>query len=205
MSARESIRLCLYQQLHRRLLSRKLGPMKSKIPEFRQKRVLELGCGPGTLAPLMQHAARYRGLDIDAQAIELARANFPWAEFAVADISAPLTQSSGPFDVVIIHSVLHHLDDSAAAGALENVSSQLSPEGRFYLIDLLLPGSVSVAYLLAKLDRGDFPRREEEWKRLVEVDFEACEQRRFSLRVFGLVGWHLWYFEGRPRRTFSRE
>lgn len=92
-------------------------------PEAGEFRLLDLGCGEGTLGKLLgeRFGARVRrsGCDISDQAVALARPHYEEVhvvEFGRQDLAA--LQPAGPFDYVVCLDVLEHLFDPAAALAL---------------------------------------------------------------------------------------
>jgi len=79
------------------------------------KRVLEVGCGPGSVTKLLtQHGqCRVTGLDLDSEAIDRVA---PYCEAIVrGDLNSPewpsLLDKVKPFDVVVAADVLEHLYD----------------------------------------------------------------------------------------------
>jgi 2-polyprenyl-3-methyl-5-hydroxy-6-metoxy-1,4-benzoquinol methylase len=101
--------------------------------DIRNRDVLELGCGNGSL---LLHTADWRprhllGVDLGSS-VETARANLQRAGFASADVQqADLTrfESSG-FDVVYCIGVLHHLQDPQTG--FSAVVRNVRPGGRFH-------------------------------------------------------------------------
>src|SRR5712671_7565820 len=83
-------------------------------------RVLDLGCGPGTIAADIGRRvapARVLGIDASAAVIEEARRDAgggPNVEFSVGDLYA-LEMDDHTFDVVHAHQVLQHLPDPVRA------------------------------------------------------------------------------------------
>ena len=87
-------------------------------------RVLDLGCGFGDYAPLFADRCEYLGIDHNESYIETARSMNAGssAKFIVADVADPIVREHGPFDLVMMSGVLHHLAsaevrDLAAVGA----------------------------------------------------------------------------------------
>lgn len=100
--------------------------------------VLDLGTGTGRiLALLAPRAARAVGVDASHAMLQVARANLEQAkatraELRQGDIHA-LPFGRNAFDVVVIHQVLHFLDDPARA--LREAAAALAPGGRLIVID----------------------------------------------------------------------
>jgi SAM-dependent methyltransferase len=100
---------------------------------------LDVGCGQGVLvASLAPHVARVTGNDADpgmrADAAERC-AGLPGVTIDGGD----WTRLDGPFDLVTMVAVLHHLDVPAA---LRRVTEVLAPGGRFLAVGLAPPGTV---------------------------------------------------------------
>lgn len=98
----------------------------------------DLGTGTGRMLQLLAPAAaRAAGLDASHAMLSVARANLERAgltsvELRQGDIYAPpLARAS--FDVVIVHQVLHYLDDPARA--LAQAARLVAPGGRLLVVD----------------------------------------------------------------------
>jgi ubiquinone/menaquinone biosynthesis C-methylase UbiE len=100
--------------------------------------VLDLGTGTGRmLEKIAPKFGRAVGVDASHAMLAVARANLEKAglsrvELRQGDIHA-LPFARGAFDCVIIHQVLHFLDDPARA--LREASAMLSPGGRLIVVD----------------------------------------------------------------------
>ncbi len=100
--------------------------------------LLDLGTGTGRMLQLFApRASRAVGVDASHAMLAVARANLeraklPRAELRQGDIYA-LPFGRNAFDVVIVHQVLHFLDDPARA--LREASAALAPGGRMIVID----------------------------------------------------------------------
>jgi SAM-dependent methyltransferase len=95
-------------------------------------RILDLGCGPGSLWSHLQELptpSRLVGVDISEGMIREARRRHPDGEFEVAR-AHELPFADGSFDVVIASSVLHHIPDSHVEGALAEIVRVLDEHGR---------------------------------------------------------------------------
>lgn len=100
--------------------------------------LLDLGTGTGRMLQLLApRAQRAVGLDASHAMLSVARANLERAgltgiELRQADIYAPpLVRES--FDLVVVHQVLHYLDDPARA--LAQAARMVAPGGRLVVID----------------------------------------------------------------------
>jgi ArsR family transcriptional regulator len=99
---------------------------------------LDLGTGTGRMLQLLApKAARVVGLDANHAMLSVARANLERAglarvELRQGDIYAPPFPRNA-FDLVVVHQVLHYLDDPARA--LREAARLVSPGGRLLVID----------------------------------------------------------------------
>src|SRR5919205_390806 len=100
--------------------------------------LLDLGTGTGRMLQLLgPRAARVVGLDASHAMLSVARANLEKAgltrvELRQGDIYAPPFPRNS-FDLVIIHQVLHYLDDPARA--IREAARLVAPGGRLLVID----------------------------------------------------------------------
>lgn len=107
------------------------------------ERVLDVGCGPGSLtvpaATKVGKEGRAAGIDASPEMIEVAtgkaRKQGLEIDFRVAPIEA-LPFEDGEFDVVLSSLMLHHLPDDVKAQGLSEIVRVLKPGGRLVAIDL---------------------------------------------------------------------
>lgn len=86
----------------------------SLLGDVAGRRVLEAGCGPGTLTSwLVERGARVTAFDVSASMLDIARGLVgDRATFIQADLAEPLGfAASGSFDLVVASLVLHYLRD----------------------------------------------------------------------------------------------
>ena len=102
------------------------------------RNLLDLGTGTGRmLQVLAPRSARAVGLDASHAMLSVARANLEKAglhrvELRQGDIHAP-PFPPGAFDLVLMHQVLHYLDDPARA--LAETARLVAPSGRLLVVD----------------------------------------------------------------------
>lgn len=137
-----------HQELHNRvgrILGKRFAPGAYDL--------LDLGCGSARhLAGILRDhpPASYRGFDLSAQALGLARENLAFLREHVRLVHADLTQGpgSGPTDVAFSAFAIHHLGHAAKAALFHSVRSGLRPGGVFLLIDVVQDeGEVREAFL----------------------------------------------------------
>lgn len=104
-------------------------------------RVLDLGCGTGTLAILVKHAhrgAEVFGLDADAEALNLARMKLAAAGIEVQleqGLASALPYAGESFDRALSSLFFHHLPSELKLEAMREVLRVLRPGGEFHIAD----------------------------------------------------------------------
>ena len=105
------------------------------------QRVLDLGCGTGTLVVLLKRkypAAQIVGLDPDPKALHRAKKKVKRAGVAVQldeGFADELPYDEGTFDRVLSSFMLHHLEEPEREKTLREVMRVLKPGGSFHLLD----------------------------------------------------------------------
>ena len=150
----------------------------------------------GTFAWISRYFG-YTGIDRDAGYVADAKKRLQ-GTFLVAD-AADRLPLEGPFDFILVNSLLHHLDDTDARAVLASAADLVAEDGHVHVMDLVLPERPSPARKLAHLDRGDFPRPLGEWHTLFSERFEPVVFQPYAIRALGLPLWHMVYFKGRAR------
>ncbi len=175
---------------------KKLAPVLAHNDLGAVRRVLDVGCGPGTNTHHFGHAD-YLGVDLNEDYIAYARRRHR-RNFLVADVTTDRIDG-GQFDFIFVNSILHHLDTTSTRRILAHLETLLSTDGHVHILELVLPAAPSVARLLARWDRGDFPRPLAEWRELFTERFEPVVFSPYGLGAFGATLWHMVYFKGRGR------
>jgi ubiquinone/menaquinone biosynthesis C-methylase UbiE len=105
------------------------------------QRVLDLGCGTGTLVVLLKRkypAAEIVGVDPDPKALQRAQKKIRRAGVAVQldeGFADELPYEAGTFDRVLSSFMLHHLEEHEREKTLREVLRVLKPVGTFHLLD----------------------------------------------------------------------
>jgi ubiquinone/menaquinone biosynthesis C-methylase UbiE len=97
------------------------------------KDVLEIGCGSGYGACLLNalEPKSYLGLDVMPEQIAIARENYPQFEFLVQDATDLSQLPNAGVDIVVIFGVLHHILEWRKV--LAEVARLLRPGGDFFV------------------------------------------------------------------------
>ncbi|HET8770735.1 MAG TPA: class I SAM-dependent methyltransferase [Gemmatimonadaceae bacterium] len=176
----------------------KLRPFLRRTDVRQLRRVLDVGCGPGTNAPVFA-GTDYVGVDINPEYIATASRRHAAGRFVVGDVADETVLPNERFDCVFANSLMHHLPDAVVSSLLRRMGRLATPDGMVHVLDLVLPDRVSPARALARLDRGRFARPLEQWRALFT---EHLVERHLEVYPLGLPGVPLWwmvYFSGVSR------
>lgn len=129
-----------HDRLADRILDRVVGPDHGSE---RPLRVFETGCGEGFLGSALLRMAEgrsvpvaYRGTDLSAAALELARPAMGDDLIAGDAVEVAAQQPSGSRDLVVMKNLLHHLDDPQ--DLLAEAARVVGPEGRVAIVEARL-------------------------------------------------------------------
>jgi SAM-dependent methyltransferase len=128
----------------------------AKFKQYKNKRVLEIGCGIGADgANYAQHGAEYTGIDISKQSIDLAEQRFECfdlaGEFKVMDAANTRAMKKlGLFDLVYSYGVIHHYPNTD--NIIRNISAVLKPGADFRFM-VYAKNSWKYAMIQAGLDQ----------------------------------------------------
>ena len=141
-------------------------------------KVLDLGCGYGDIARFFVNRCQYVGVDSNVGYInEAKRRNAGTnAEFIVADITDTQVHEKGPFDLVFLSGVLHHLTSEQVSSIAETAKSLVAPSGRMVAIEpVFAPDQRLSARLIIASDRGRYVRDAAGYTNLLRSGFENIE------------------------------
>jgi len=117
-----------YREGFEALTGNALKPLLDAVNVRKGERVLDLGCGPGTVsAAAQERGASCVGVDFSDAMVGEARRRNPGIDFKTGDVHA-LPFGDAEFDVVIANLVVHHLGDPDRA--LKEAQRVLKPGGR---------------------------------------------------------------------------
>ena len=187
----------VYLAWQRPFVASKLGPVWQHNDRSTIRRVLDVGCGPGTNSAEFT-GLDYLGVDINPAYVAHARRKHGGA-FAVADVQNESIPGRGTYDFVLVNSLLHHLDDGAASSLLADVQGYVSADGHVHVIDLVLPEHAGLPRMLALADRGCHPRTLPAWRAMLTAHFHEVVFEPFAVPSRGPMLWSMVYFKGRPK------
>lgn len=175
---------------------KKLAPILAHNDLHAIRRVLDVGCGPGTNTALFA-GVDYTGMDINPAYIRQARRRFQ-RNFVVADVTKYRVSPSERYDFILVNSLLHHLPDHAVRELLQHLSTLLTREGNIHILELVLPEQPFFARKMAQWDRGKYARPLSDWESLFHSAFQAVVVEPYSVQVAGLQSLSMIYFKGSP-------
>lgn len=142
-------------------------------------RVLEIGCGPGTIVSYLPQA-EYLGFDLSARYIELAKRRYPRAQFLCERVSKFSLARHQNYSVVLALGIVHHLDDEEASQLFQIAFDALRPGGKLVTADgVWVDHQSPAARWLLRRDRGAHVRSEVEY---VKIASHAFSNVKSSIR-----------------------
>ena len=149
-------------------------------------RVLDFGCGTGLFEVVFRRLGlSYVGYDIEPRLTKYASMLYRRSAF-----THELGTQSIPFDLVVANCCFHHISDEGIDQELDRLKKKMTRQGRFLLIDLLLPtvkpGWIRRQFL--KLERGAHVRPTEAYRKLIEKHFVVLQAGQERSNVFSLPG-----------------
>ena len=116
-----------YHALHRLIFQ----TLDSELPDWREKEILDAGCGTGSILKQLGNAAKNVGVDLSPEAVSFCRRR-GLNNVHQADICA-LPFDDASFDAVVCSSVLYHQWVKAPAVAVRELHRVLRPGGLLLL------------------------------------------------------------------------
>ena len=158
-----------------------------KAGDLRGRRVLDVGCGTGTLAAwLAEHAAaRVWGVDPSPEMLAVARSKGPGGVGLKEGRAEALPFRDGWFERVVMLLVFHHVERRAALAEIRRV---LDEEGRL-VIGTFAPEQFDDYYLaqffpsIPVIDRARFETPQQLVALLRDAGFSDIEEHRLEQRV----------------------
>ena len=178
---------------------RKFAPIARHNDLSRVRRVLDVGCGPGTNTHHFS-SAEYLGIDWSQRYIRDARHRHN-RQFLVADVSEYFVPPDQRFDFILLNSLIHHIDAAASRRILSHLNGLLTSDGSIHIVELVLPKAATLARAMARADRGKFPRGLDGWRKVFTEFFDEAVFEPFDLKYCGVTVWNLVYFKGYAKKA----
>ena len=192
--------LPLYDPLQRWLFRE--GFMRALVDDANigpDQRVLDIGCGTGTLIILVQRLhpqAEVVGLDPDPKALAIAKQKSEEAGVAVhfdRGFADELPYPPASFDRVLSSFMFHHLTRDEKLGTLRDASRVLRPGGSLHVLDFGRPRSRYSSVLARLLHRGQHLRDNIEGRIpsfMSESGFAESAEVDHRSTVFGTISYY---------------
>lgn len=169
------------------------------------QRVLDLGCGTGTLAIMMKRsvpAALVTGLDADEQILAIAGTKAEQAGVNIRfdhGLASGLPYPDRSFDIVVSSFVIHHLTSADKVRAFKEMHRLLQPGGWFHILDFgrpvnLLTRTQALVFKMFEQTLDNFNGRIPAM--LNEAGFDSVSEAERVTNVFGPV----WFYEAHKRQ-----
>jgi len=122
----------------------------------KNKNILEIGCSTGNLARAIidMNGNSYCGIDISKKYIERAIKDTREGRFLHMD-ARKLDFENELFDIVMLHSVLHHVDDDVGKNCLKETYRVLKKDGKVLITEPTVDHNSFTSTIMCKLDRGE--------------------------------------------------
>ena len=198
LHARVMERVTAYRLWQAPFAEKKLAPLFRHNDLTTARRVLDVGCGPGTNARHFSHAD-YVGIDNNPDYIAWARRRFG-ERFQVADVRNGVAAVGAGFDFILVNSLLHHVETPDVRQILSQLARLLTDDGHVHILDLVMPDRPGLPRLLAVWDRGDYPRPLGQWRELFAEAFDPVLFEPYSLGALQVPIWSMVYFKGKRKR-----
>jgi SAM-dependent methyltransferase len=139
-------------------------------------KVLDLGCGTGTLLTCLPDV-EYVGIDMSPAYVEACRRRHgDRGRFLCLELTADSVDGFSDFDIILAVGVVHHLDDARAENLFRTACDALRPGGRLVTLDgVFTSGQSRIKRALLEADRGRHVRSELAYRALAHGLFSDLE------------------------------
>jgi len=161
---------------HDRVLERLIQEIAPLSPNV----VVDIGGGTGTARNLFATDCRYLCLDLEMPKLLGFRSAAP-SGLAVLGDATSMPIIDGCADMVICKSLTHHLTDLKLDQVFEESRRVLRAGGHLILFDAVLNHKRLAGRMLWRLDRGSYPRPEDELREKLESRFRVVHWENFAI------------------------
>ena len=165
-----------------------LKRMLRQTVALRPDTVVDVGGGTGTGRRLWPSGCRYVCLDIEMPKLHGFRSKDPHGLAVISD-ATHMSIATGSADVVMCVGVMHHLTDTMIDLVIEDSLRILRVGGQLILLDAVLNRQRWAGRILWRLDRGSYPRTDEELRKKLESKFKIIHWEKFAVYheyIFGI-------------------
>ena len=170
----------LFYKIFQNLVSEK-GSRKKFVDNFLKPfsgmKMVDFGCGPGSIIKYLPNHMEYVGVDIEKNYIDSAKKKYSKrGTFICEDIASFSSKKRNYFDIALASGVLHHLDDDKSIKLLKSAKSILKPGGRLVTLDNVYINNQNLfARYLIDMDRGCNVRTLDQYMRIGHTVFSKID------------------------------
>lgn len=130
--------------------------VKEFIKPFPGVKIIDIGCGPGTILEYLPKDIKYTGFDINYKYIEYAKQRYgDRGEFVCKRVGEFINNYPNYFDIAIAAGLLHHLEDKEAKKLFSIAEEILIKRGRIITIDaVFIKKQNIIAKFIISMDQG---------------------------------------------------
>ena len=147
---------------------------------LRPETVVDVGGGTGTWRRLWARDCRYICLDIEMPKVRGFRSKVPGG-LAVLSDATQMPIATGVVDAVMCMAVAHHLTDVMFDQVLGEALRVLKPGGHLILLDPVLNRERLAGRILWRLDRGSYPRTDQNLREKLQSRFKIVHWEKFAI------------------------
>jgi ubiquinone/menaquinone biosynthesis C-methylase UbiE len=150
--------------------------------------IVDVGGGTGASRTLWPASCRYVCLDIEMPKLKGFRSKVPGG-LAVLSDATHMPIATGTVDIVMCMAVVHHLADAMLDQVFVEALRVLKVGGRLILLDPVVNRERLAGRILWRLDRGSYPRTEEDVRERLESRFKILHWEKFAIYheyIFGI-------------------
>jgi len=165
-----------------------VGRMSVQSAFLAPRVVVDIGGATGKMRNVFPSVRRYICLDVEMPKLEGFRAEAPGG-LAILGDATRMPLADGCADMVVCKSVTHHLNNVMLDRALDESLRVLQVGGHLILLDAVLNPRRFAGRMLWALDRGSYPRSEDELHEKLKSRFRIAHWAKFAVYheyVFGI-------------------
>ena len=141
-------------------------------------RILDIGCGPGTIIQYLPPSVHYVGLDSNRKYIDFATQKFGKGFTFLCENAnrIEILRELPKFDLILALGLIHHLDDEESSKLFHFASQAVSHPGRLITLDgCYVENQSKISRYLLDRDRGQNIRTESAYKSLAKTHFQEVK------------------------------